>query len=149
MVGVFAIVMAAVGVAAFRSGMAPLVPAPTPSNAACAPAPCATIRGYDLWVTDIAITTGSARLMVSFRNSSSSTHADPSDFSLIEASGHPDRPVYDSSACSHWPRTEFQHGERRGPLPLCFQPTSVAPPLRLQWEPDFGFACCQTEIRIA
>ena len=148
---VFVAVLAVVAVAAFQSEVATLTGASTPppaAPAACSPQPCATIQRYDVWVDDLQVTTGSVRMTVSFRNASSSTHADPSDFSLIEANGHPDKPIYNSSTCPHWPRTEFANGARRGPFPLCFQPANVAAPLRLHWEPDFGFACCDTEIRL-
>ena len=148
----FVAVLAVVAVAAFQSEVAPLTrgsggstPAPAP---ACSPQPCASIQGYDVWVADVQVTTGSVRMTVSFRNASSSTHADPSDFVLVEANGRADKPAYNSSTCPHWPRTEFANGARRGPFPLCFQPANVAAPLHLRWEPDFGFSAVSAEIRL-
>ena len=122
---------------------------PTPgqqSPLACSPAPCANVQGYQVWVAGLQAVGRSVRLSVSFQNSSSATHADPSDFVLLDASGVPFRPIYDSADCPHWPRTEFANGERRGPLPLCFTPSSAAPPLKLRWSPDMGLFCCRILI---
>ena len=49
-------VVLGVGAAAFRSLQVPLEstsPNPTPQPVACAPAPCADVRGYTLWVSDL------------------------------------------------------------------------------------------------
>ena len=122
---------------------------PTPgqqTKLACSPAPCANLQGYQVWITGLRAEGRNVTLDVSFQNSSNSTHADPSDFVLLDASGLPFRPTYNDAACPHWPRTEFNHGERRGPFHLCFQPSSAAPPLKLRWSPDMGLFCCRTEI---
>ena len=113
---------------------------------ACSPAPCADVQGYQVWVTGLQPEGRRVTLDVSFQNSSSSTHADPSDFVLLDASGVPFRPIYDSADCRRWPRTEFANGERRGPFHLCFTPSSAAPPLKLRWSPDMGLFCCRAVI---
>jgi hypothetical protein len=117
-----------------------------PAKLTCSPAPCANLQGYQVWITGFQAQARSVTLDVSFQNSSSSTHADPSDFALLDASGLPFRPTYDSTDCPHWPRTEFSNGERRGPFHLCFKPSSSAPPLKLRWTPDMGLFCCRAEI---
>jgi hypothetical protein len=53
-----------------------------------------------------------------------------------------------SSGCSHWSRTEFANGAKLGPLTICFHPVSTAAPLSLRWSPDFGFFCCQADLKI-
>jgi hypothetical protein len=126
-----------------QSGVA--TPAPT-AAAACSPVPCANVQGYLVWITGLQAQGGSVALDVSFENSSSSTHADPADFTLVDSSGRSFSPIYDSADCPHWPRTEFSNGARRGPFHLCFKPGTSAAPLKLHWTPDMGLFCCRTDI---
>ena len=144
------LVVIAVGVAAFMSLQSPFKPATTSETSApCSPQPCANVRGYRLWVTDLNIDGGLVSMQLTFRNSSTATHADPSDIQLIDSAGNPNKPVHDAPGCTAWPRTDFNHGAQFGPVPECFRPASTNPPLRLHWEPDFGIFCCETEITLA
>jgi hypothetical protein len=150
--GAGALVVIAVGVAAFNSLQSPYQPpiaTSTQTSAPCSPQPCANIRGYQLWVTDLSTDSGLVTMMLTFRNSSSATHADPSDLQLIDSAGHPNQPIHDAPGCTAWPRTDFNHGAQFGPVPECFRPASTGPPLKLHWDPDFGFFCCETEITLA
>jgi hypothetical protein len=149
--GAFLLLLVVLAFLIFRSAYAPRpgdgTGASTPSPAAsCSPAPCADLQGYQVWITVLPPQDGTVELVVNFQNSSDSTHADPSDFSLVDSSGRSVKPVYDTSDCPHWPRTEFNHGARRGPFRLCFKPSSIGAPLKVHWAPDFGFFCCDTDI---
>lgn len=144
----FVIVLAGMAVLTFQSELPSQTVQPTPSTAPCTPQPCASIQGYELWISGVTTDGPLVTMQVSFRNSSRSTHAEPEDFTLIDSAGRSNRPRFDSAACAHWPRTEFHDGQERGPFPLCFKPFSTQPPLRLNWEPDFGAFCCQTEVRL-
>jgi hypothetical protein len=151
LVAAFLVVLAAVGIAAYEAEMpagSTVTGGSTSTSAACSPQPCASVQGYDLWISDLSTGPRLVTMTVRFRNASSSTHADPADFELVDTAGRTSRPYYDSGACPHWPRTEFANGATRGPFPICFQPVSVSPPLRLRWTPDLGFACCETFIRL-
>jgi len=148
-VATFLVAGIALAYAVYRAELAPGVGSNRGSDTiACSPAPCADIQGYQVWITGLQAAGGSVQMMVSFRNSSGSTHADPSDFGLIDSTGNTWKPEYSSPNCRHWPRTEFSHGARRGPFPLCFRPTSRASPFRLAWSPDFGFFCCDAKITL-
>jgi hypothetical protein len=152
LVGLFLIVLAGVGIAAFQAEMPGASPFPggsTPAAEACNPQPCASVQGYDLWISNLSTGSRLVTMTVSFRNASSSTHADPADFELIDSAGRTSQPYYDSGACPHWPRTEFANGATRGPFPICFQPASANPPLKVRWTPDLGIACCETFIRLS
>ena len=146
-VGAGALVVIAVAVAAFQSLQTPFqAPSATPGSARCGPPPCANVRGYTLWVTDLKVDSGLVSMMLTFRNSSPATHADPADVQLTDAQGRPNKPVYDAPGCTTWPRTDFNHGAVFGPVPECFRPASTAPPLKLHWEPDMGLFCCEADL---
>jgi hypothetical protein len=100
-------------------------------------------------VTDLKIDGGLVSMQLRFQNSSNSTHADPSDISLIDSQKVGNVPFYDAPGCTHWPRTEFADGASFGPVPECFRPSSTAPPLSLNWTPDFGAFCCEVQIPLA
>jgi len=142
-----AAVVIAVGVAAFLSLQTPFVPpASSPASVACTPRPCANVRGYILWISDLKIDSGLVTMQLTFRNSSPATHADPADLGLIDSLGHPNPSVYDAPGCTRWSRTDFNNGAQFGPVPECFQPSSTNPPLKLHWTPDMGLFCCETDI---
>lgn len=142
--------MLGVAVAAFSSLKIPFDtgPSATPSSAPCEPKPCANVRGYIVWVSALHADGGLVTMQLTFRNASSSTHADPSDFSLIDKQRNDSPPIYNDSGCSHWPRAEFNNGASFGPVPECFRPASTSPPLALRWTPDFGLFCCETVIAL-
>lgn len=145
------VVVLAVGFAAFKSLQAPLPspPAGNPTPAVgCAPAPCANVRGYALWVSNIKPEGDLVTLQITFRNSSQATHADPSDLELIDSARHPSHPDFSLPDCTQWSRHEFNNGATYGPLTLCFNVTTTTPPLVLRWSPDFGLFCCQTDIKL-
>jgi len=140
----------AVAVAAFLSLKVPFDTSPGagPSTGPCEPQPCANVRGYILWVTNQKTNDHLVILELRFQNSSSSTHADPSDISLIDSQKADNPPLYDLPGCTHWPRTEFNNGATFGPVPECFRLASTSPPLSLRWTPDFGPFCCETVIAL-
>jgi len=69
-----------VGAAAYGSlqvpFQAPTVSSPVPALG-CTPAPCANLRGYTLWVTNLGVQGNLVSMEITFRNSSNSTHASP------------------------------------------------------------------------
>jgi hypothetical protein len=126
--------------------------APTFSNPVpalgCTPAPCASLHGYTLWVTNLDVQGNLVTMLITFRNSSSSTHAAPDDLVLIDSQRQTSRPNFDAPTCTTWSRHEFGHGATYGPLAVCFKASNTAPPLVLRWSPDFGLMCCQTDIKL-
>ena len=137
-----------IAVAAFVSLRVPFDTAPNAeaSTGPCAPQPCANVRGYIIWVSDLKIDGGLVSMQLRFQNSSAATHADPADISLIDSQKSDHVPVYDAPGCTHWPRTEFANGASFGPVPECFRPLSTSRPLGLRWTPDFGPFCCEIVI---
>lgn len=144
--------MAIVGVAAYESLQVPFqgptVSSPVPALG-CTPAPCADLHGYTLWVTNLDMQGDLVTMRITFRNSSDSTHAAPADLTLINSKGQSSDPIFDAPGCTAWSRHEFSHGATYGPLVVCFRVSASSPPLILRWSPDFGFVCCQTDIKIS
>lgn len=101
-----------------------------------------------MWVSNVTEANGIVRMTITFQNASDATHADPSDLELVAASNETTRSVQDAPGCTHWSRTEFANGAKLGPLTVCFRPASTTPPLTLRWSPDFGFFCCQADLKI-
>lgn len=145
------LVAAVVAVLAFNSMQVPFQ-GPTPNSPApalaCSPAPCANLHGYTLWVSNLAVTGDMVSMQIAFKNSSDSTHASPDDLQLIDSSHHGSRLMTDSPGCKTWDRHVFNKGAQFGPLTVCFRVSSTAPPLVLHWSPDFGLACCDTDIKL-
>jgi hypothetical protein len=146
------LVVGTVAVLAYQSlqvpFQAPTVSSPVPAIGGCTPSPCATLQGYTLWVTNLDVKSDLVTMEVKFRNSSDSTHAAPEDLTLIDSQAHSSRPVFDAPGCTQWSRHQFNNGATYGPLTVCFRIGSITPPLVLHWTPDFGFVCCQTDIRL-
>lgn len=151
-IGALILVAATVAVFAYQAlqvpYQAPIVTSPVPALG-CTPAPCADLQGYTLWVTNLDISGNLVTMQVTFSNSSSSTHAAPDDLMLIDSQGHQSRAVFDAPVCTPWSRHELNHGATYGPVVVCFRPSTAAPPLVLRWSPDFGFVCCQTDIKLS
>jgi len=127
-----------VAAVAFISLQSPFQPSQnSPGSSPCTPQPCGNERGFIVWVTDVKVDSGLVTMMLTFQNSSSSTHADPSEFSLLDAQGQESQSVYDSAACPHWPRSEFNNGAKFGPVAECFRPASTIAPLQLALESRF------------
>jgi hypothetical protein len=148
-IGAGAAVVVAVAIAAFLSMQQPFqLPTASPTTSPCAPHPCADVRGFNLWVSNLKIDSGVVSMQLTFRNSSASTHADPSEIQLIDSTGHPNQRITDAPGCTAWARTDFNHGAQFGPVAECFRPSSTDPPMKLHWEPDFGFFCCETDIAL-
>ena len=145
------LIVAGVAVAAFMSMQtsfqSPAAGSPVPALA-CTPAPCANLRGYTLWVSNLSVTGDVVSLQVVFKNSSDSTHASPEDLQLIDSKGHTSGLIVDSPGCTTWDRHEFNNGAMFGPVTVCFRVTSSAAPGVLRWSPDFGLFCCQTNIKL-
>jgi hypothetical protein len=127
---------------------APTVGSPRPALG-CTPAPCANLQGYTLWVTNLSVQSNLVTMEVTFRNSSDSTHASPEDITLIDSHNRPSPAIFDAPDCTHWSRHEFSHGATYGPLVMCFRAITTTPPLVLRWSPDFGFVCCQTDLKLS
>lgn len=148
-IGAGAVLVIAVAVAAFLSLESPFQPATSaPAATPCTPKPCADVRGYVLWVSDLKVDSGLVSMRLTFRNSSAATHADPADIRLVDAGGRTSSPVYDSPGCARWPRTDFNNGAQFGPVPECFRPASTDPPLKLHWTPDMGLFCCDAHVAL-
>lgn len=126
---------------------------PTPSNPVpalnCSPAPCADVQDFTLWVSNLKIEGNLVRMQVTFKNSSSATHASPEDLTLIDSKQNSFRLVTDASGCQTWKRHEFSNGATFGPTNVCFRVSSADAPLVLRWSPDFGFFCCQSDIKLS
>jgi hypothetical protein len=145
------VVAVTVAVLAYRSLQVPYqAPAVSSPIAAlgCAPAPCADLRGYTLWVTNLQVQGNLVTMQIMFRNSSSSTHAAPEDLVLVDSQHNQSPTVFDAPSCTAWSRHEFDRGATFGPLVVCFRVSTSAQPLVLRWSPDFGFVCCQTDIKL-
>lgn len=143
------VVAAVVVLAAFSALKAPLAgPPATPSPQQCAPAPCANVQGYRLWISDVQVQDGLVRMTLKFQNSSTSTHASPEDVELVDSASHVSGIVTDAAGCHTWARHEFKNGATFGPVDVCFRMTSIKPPLDLRWTPDLGLFCCDTTIRL-
>lgn len=146
-IGAGIVVVVTVALAAFVSMQKPFqLPTSSEPSASCSPDPCADVRGFILWVSDVKVDSGLVSMTLTFQNSSNSTHADPSEIQLISGNGPPNNRVTDAPGCTAWPRTEFNNGAKFGPVPECFRPSSTTPPLHLHWAPDFGFFCCETDV---
>lgn len=150
--GAAALVVLTVAVLAYQSLAAESRPAaassPVPAAGGCAPAPCANLQGYTLWVSNLNVTSALVTMQVTFKNSSDSTHAAPEDLELIDSARRTSRPIFNAPGCTPWSRHEFNNGATYGPLTVCFQVTTADPPLVLRWSPDFGL-CCQTDIKLS
>ncbi len=146
------LVVGTIAVLAYRSlqvpYQAPTAASPLPAVGGCTPAPCADLRGYTLWVSNLVVTPDLVTMQMTFRNASNSTHATPADLMLIDSQHRQSSPIFDAAGCTAWSRHEFGHGATYGPVTMCFRAASVAPPLVLRWSPDFGFVCCQTDIKL-
>lgn len=149
-IGAGVVVVLGVAVAAFASLKVPFVSVPTveTSSRPCDPQPCANVRGYLLRITELKIGEGLVTMQLTFRNSSSSTHATPEDFTLIDSHKAQHSPAFFEPDCKQWPRAEFNNGASYGPVPMCFRVTDTSPPLGLRWTPDFGPICCETFIAL-
>lgn len=142
-------VVLGVATAAFISLKTPLaLPTQSEPSARCTPQPCANVRGYILWVSDVKTEAGLVTMQVRFENSSAATHADPADITLLDSQKNDNQAVFDAAGCTHWPRTEFNGGASFGPVPMCFRPSNTSPPLGVRWTPDFGPFCCETVIAL-
>jgi hypothetical protein len=150
-VGAGLVVAAVVAVAAFMSMQTPFqgptATSPVPALA-CAPAPCANLQGYTLWVSNLSVNGDVVSMQVLFLNSSDSTHASPEDLQLIDSKQQASSLITDSPGCKTWDRHVFNNGAKFGPVTVCFRVSTPAPPLVLRWSPDFGFFCCRTDIKL-
>jgi hypothetical protein len=126
---------------------------PTPSSAApslnCSPAPCADVQDYTLSVSNLKVDGDLVSMQVTFKNSSSATHASPADLQLIDSKLHSSGLVTDAPGCQTWSRHEFGNDASFGPVNVCFRVTTADPPLVLRWSPDLGLFCCQTDIKLS
>ena len=126
---------------------------PTPSAAVpavnCSPAPCADVQDFTLWVSNLKVDGDLVSMQVTFKNSSNATHASPEDLRLIDSKLHSSGLVTNAPGCQTWSRHEFSNGATFGPTNVCFRVSTAVPPLVLRWSPDFGFFCCQSDIKLS
>lgn len=136
---------------AFQSLRVPLKPSNNGFVAAenCSPGPCANLRGFSLWISNVTVEGTLVRMQVKFQNSSVATHASPDDLQLIDASRHASPLVTDSADCKTWQRHEFNNGATFGPIDICFRVYNSTPPFILHWAPDLGAFCCDVDIKIS
>jgi len=150
--GAALLIVLTVAVLAYQSLASESRPAPAsspaPAAGGCTPAPCANVQGYTLWVSNLRLTSNVVTMQITFKNSSDSTHAAPEDLELIDSRRQVSRPVFNAPGCTPWSRHEFGNGATYGPLTVCFEVSTTAPPLVLRWSPDFGF-CCRTDIKLS
>ena len=140
-----------VGAAAFMSLQVPFqgAKASSPRPAAnCAPAPCADVSGYTLWITKLKVDGTLVSMQVTFKNSSNSTHASPEDLQIIDSAHQASGLITDAPGCTTWNRHEFSNGAEFGPVMLCFRVSTGTPPLVLRWSPDMGLICCRADISL-
>jgi hypothetical protein len=151
-ISIAALVVLTIGALAYRSlqvpYQAPTVASPLPAAGGCTPAPCADLRGYTLWVSNLDVKPDLVTMQITFRNASNSSHAAPEDLVLIDGERQMLPAVFDATSCTSWSRHEFGHGATYGPVTMCFRAATIAPPLVLRWSPDFGLVCCQTDIKL-
>ena len=141
-------VVLSVAAAAFLSLQTTFEPVTATKSDPCSPTPCASVQGYKVWVSNFKIESGLVTMQLTFQNSSSSTHADPSDMQLLDAQETASSAVYDAPGCTHWPRTEFNNGAKFGPVPDCFRPRDLSGPVTMHWSPDMGLFCCDVEFNL-
>ncbi|TMD17517.1 MAG: hypothetical protein E6I27_10215 [Chloroflexi bacterium] len=144
------IVAALVAGGAYMALKAPLSTQPnsnlTPEN--CAPGPCANVKGYTIWISNVRVQNDVVRMTVKFQNSSAATHASPEDLQLIDAGRRSSIPITDAAGCKSFARHEFSSSELYGPIDICFRVTNSNPPFILHWTPDLGAFCCEKDITI-
>ena len=153
-IGAGLVVAAIVAVLAFQSLEVPFTSttdttSPPPDASGCSPTPCADVQGFSLHITKVEISGNLVSMQITFRNSSSSTHASPEDLTLVDANRQSSGLITGPPGCSTWARHEFNNGQVFGPIFVCFRVSTSAAPLTLRWSPDFGFLCCQTDIVIS
>ena len=126
---------------------------PAPSNPVpalnCSPAPCADVQDFTLWISNLKVDGNLVSMQVTFKNSSSATHASPEDLRLIDSKQNSSGLVTNAPGCQTWGRHEFSNGATFGPTNVCFRVSTADPPLALRWSPDFGFFCCQSDIKLS
>jgi hypothetical protein len=114
----------------------------------CSPSPCADVQDFTLWVSNLKVEGNLVSMQITFKNSSNATHASPEDLRLIDSKQQSSGLVTDAPGCQTWSRHEFSNGATFGPTNVCFRVSTPVPPLVLRWSPDFGFFCCQSDIKL-
>src|SRR5260370_42257652 len=118
-----ALVVLTLAVLAHRSlqlpSQAPPVASPLPAAGGCTPAPCADLRGYTLWVSNLDVKPDLVTMQITFRNASNSSHAAPEDFVLIDAERQMLPAVFDATACTSRSRHDLCHGPASLPVTTC------------------------------
>jgi hypothetical protein len=151
-IAVVVLVVGTIAVLAYQSlqvpYQAPTAGSPLPAAGGCTPPPCADLRGYTIWVNNLEVQPDLVTMQVTFRNSSNSTHAAPEDLVLIDSRHNSSPAIFDAAGCTAWSRHEFSRGATYGPVTMCFRAAITTPPLVLRWAPDFGFVCCQIDIKL-
>src|SRR5438094_9819673 len=117
------IVAALVAGGAYMALKSPLTTKPNsdlqPDN--CSPGPCANVKGYTIWISNVRVTNDVVRMTVKFQNSSAATHASPEDLQLIDRGRRSSIPITDVTGCKSFTRHEFNHGAVFGPIDICFR----------------------------
>jgi len=144
------IVAALVAGGAYMALKSPLTTKPNsdlqPDN--CSPGPCANVKGYTIWISNVRVTNDVVRMTVKFQNSSDSTHVAPDDLQLIDAGRRSSIPITDAAGCKSFTCYDFSGGQTFGPVDICFRVSNANPPFILHWTPDEGAFCCEKDITI-
>lgn len=114
----------------------------------CSPGPCKDLGGYTIWISNVSVTNDIVHMTVKFKNSSSATHVDPADLTLIDSERKQGQPIGDAPGCTVFKRTDFHNGAIFGPVDVCFRVTNSSPPFTLDWTPDEGAFCCETHLTL-
>jgi hypothetical protein len=139
------LVLAALGVIAFRA-LEPTAPrARDGSGPVCAPKPCTAPSGFEVYVRNVNLASSRVTLDVSFTNNTqaggfeavSYRHTSVADFSLT-AAGNKVKPVVDAG-CPRWEEARVERGASAGPDKLCLPaPVGGLTGALLEWTPDTG-----------
>lgn len=114
----------------------------------CSPGPCKDLGGYTIWISNIHVDNDIVHMTVKLKNSSSATHVDPADLTLIDSERRQGGPIGDAPGCTVFKRTDFHNGATFGPVDVCFRVTNSTPPFTLDWSPDEGAFCCETHLTL-
>jgi hypothetical protein len=144
------VVAALIAGGAYMALKAPLSTQPNsalqPDN--CSPGPCANVKGYVIWISNVTVNADVVRMTLKFQNSSGATRVAPEDLQLIDQGRRSSIPITDAAGCKTFARHEFSGGAVFGPIDVCFRVSNATAPFILHWTPDLGTFCCEKDITV-